>query len=443
MNKLFKGIIAVSCTALSVFGLSACNKDGLINATVLGEPIKTTELEYQERKENNFSSIKESAERFAADFAALAYKNYEKEENFVVSSISVYMALSLAAQCTAGETQSQILSALGITYDKLYAQFSDYYRSVIAEYTDWVEMDKKVQTGMISLSNSIWLDNHATAKKECINALADKFYCHSYQVQFADDNKSANEAVQQFVKENTKGLIDKNFQLPGETVFTLINTLYLKDVWNTFGRELTLTDNVYNFAQYDGGIKNIKLLNGYYNYGRAVESESFKTFFTKTENGNRIDFILPKDGYAVDDVFTSENIETVKSITSYNGVDHDRKQRFYTRCLFPEYTASYDGYIRAILAKMGITDLFDAGKCNFSALTDDYAYCEDIIHAAKLKVDRKGIEGAAVTVLPACGSAGPDGYEEIYEDFVIDRSFGFVLSDWYGNTLFSGVVKNI
>lgn len=64
-------------------------------------------------------------------------------------------------------------------------------------------------------------------------------------------------------------------------------------------------------------------------------------------------------------------------------------------------------------------------------------------HLTTLTVDRKGIEGAAVVILPGAGAAGPDEYEEVYLDFVIDRSFGYVLTDRYGTVLFTGVVNNI
>lgn len=444
MKKLFLSALSSVCAIISVFTFTACDNSVAINATVLGKPSqKITELSYLERTEKDFADVYESAERFAADFASLAFRSFSSHKNIAVSPISVYMAMSLAAQCSAGKTQSQILSTLGISYENLNAQFSDYYRSVIAEYTDRGEADRKLQTGMISLSNSIWLDSHTVAKQDCIDVLSDKFFCYSYQTEFADDNKTANECIRQFVRQNTKGLIDKDFRLSESTVFTLINTLYLKDVWNTFGNDLTFTDSYYDFVQSDGNIKNTKLLNGYYNIGRAVDGDGYITFFTKTENGNRIDFILPENGHTVGDVFTAENIKKVKSITSYNGVDHDKKQRFYTRCLFPEFKASYDERIKPILSQMGITALFDAENCDFSALTDSYVYCEDVIHTTELKVDRKGIEGAAVTALPMGGATGPDGYEQLYEDFIIDRAFGFIISDSYGNTLFSGAIENI
>ena len=442
MKRILKTIVSISCAVLSVFGLTACNTTSS-GVDVIGKPDNVTDMDNNERNENKFADIHESAENFASNFAAIAYKQYDSEENFAVSPLSVYMALSIAAQCSAGETQSEILSTLGMTYDNLNAEFSDYYRSVFAEYTARLENNEIVQTGVINLTNSVWLDSHTNPKQECIDTLADKFFCYSYRADFVDDNENANKAVREFVKENTKGLIDKDFALSAETVFALINTLYLKDCWNTTGRDLPFTDKNYDFLQNDGSIKSIKLLHGYSNYGQVVEGDDYSTFFTKTNNGNKIDFILPKEGYGIDDVFTAENIEKVKSLTSYNGVNHEKKQRYYTSCLFPEFTATYDEQIGSILAKMGITTLFDSKKCDFTGLTDDYAVCGNITHTTKLTVDRKGIEGAAVTIMPSPGAAGPDEYEDVYLNFVVDKAFGFIISDRYGNTLFSGVVKNI
>ena len=60
-------------------------------------------------------------------------------------------------------------------------------------------------------------------------------------------------------------------------------------------------------------------------------------------------------------------------------------------------------------------------------------------------MNERGIEGAAVTVMtfPGAGDPGPDPYEDVFLDFVVDGAFGFILSDPYGVTLFSGVVNRL
>ena len=52
----------------------------------------------------------------------------------------------------------------------------------------------------------------------------------------------------------------------------------------------------------------------------------------------------------------------------------------------------------------------------------------------------KCIEGAAVTIV-AVDTESVEMYE--YHDFVIDRAFGYLVTDKYDNILFSGVVNRI
>ena len=97
----------------------------------------------------------------------------------------------------------------------------------------------------------------------------------------------------------------------------------------------------------------------------------------------------------------------------------------------------------ALQQEFGVSDLFSASACDLSSLTPDKAFCTGVRHVAKLTVNEKGIEGAAATVLPAAGDPGRAEYEEVYLDFTVDRSFGFVLTDPYGVILFAGVVRSV
>ena len=442
MKKCYKSILAILCAAVSLLSLSACGSKSAIEpkSTLLSSPKDVTTISYSERQSDRVKTVAGSAEKFSADFASVAYKAYDKNTNFAVAPVSAYMALSLAAQCADGNTRTEILSTLGITYNQLIDGFYDYYRSLFAEY----KSDDK-QIGTISLSNSIWLDSHLQEKQDCIDILSDKFNCYSYKVEFYEDNASANLAIRQFVKDKTRGLIDRNFDLTKKTLFALINTLYIKDVWNTLGEDLSFTEDLYSFANNDSTESNTKLLQGYYREGRVYKGENYQTFFTTTANGNKIKFILPEEGFAVDDIFTADNLSEVNSINNYNSVDEVKKIIYHTRCLFPEFSAEYNNDIKELLLDMGINDLFSEYDCNYATLTDGKAYCSAVTHVTKLNVDKTGIEGAAVTILENDGTAVPPEkeYEDKYEDFIIDRAFGFILSDMYDNTLFSGVVKKV
>ena len=89
-----------------------------------------------------------------------------------------------------------------------------------------------------------------------------------------------------------------------------------------------------------------------------------------------------------------------------------------------------------------INSLFNKFSCDFSNLTEE-AYCTGVIHKCRLTVNKKGIEGAAATVIPGAGAPGPGEYVDVYYDFIVDRAFGFTITDRYGFTVFAGVIKNI
>lgn len=419
-------------------GLTSC---GAGKKTLLKEPAEAESLWYEERQEEGVVSVKNSAEAFAAKFTPSLYKKENPSKNFAVSPVSVYMALALTTACAKGETKEEILSALNISDTALSENFSDYYRSVMAEF----EADGK-EIGCIRLSNSVWLDQSAQPKEACLSDLANNYLCYSYWADFAHDNRSANAAVRNFVKEKTKGIIDQDFKLPVETVFALINTLYLKDVWNTYGQDLPFTDHEISFKQADGSTKTQKMLQGYYNVGRTYVTESYRTFFTETEHGCRVKFILPNDGYTLDEVFTQQTLNELSARKYYNAIDEEQKICYNTRCIFPEFHAEYNGNVDGLLKEIfGIKKLFDPVSCDLTGLvepTTENVYCERVTHVADLKVNEKGIEGAAVTIMAADGAAAPE-YEDRYEEFIVNEAFGYVVTDYYGNTLFSGVVKNV
>lgn len=436
-----KAIVLATMLTATV-ALSSCNADAAVTLLKKADEAATpTAAVYTQE---NYKNIYASAETFAAKFAEATYANYDNESNFAVSPVSVYMALALASQCAAGDTKDEILTTLNISDEVLTSSFSDFYGSLLSQRKD----DNGKIMSALQLSNSVWVANSITPKQDCMDTLASAYHCSSYQADFYNDNDTANQAIQNFVKEQTNGLIDKNFELSKETLFTLINTLYLKDVWNT-GDGLSETKDTYAFTDHKSETKETNLLQGSYIQGQIYEEEQFSTFYTATQNGYKLKFILPKDGYSVDDVFTQETIAKVNAITDYNAVDEENKVRYNTRCLFPSFKADYDEEIKEILQNdFSIKTLFDEKKCNLSNFADPPAggniCCDKVQHVTDLTVDKQGIEGAAVTVVSVgTTSAIENPYTDVYRDFIVNRSFGFIITNSNNVTLFSGVVKTV
>ena len=436
-----KKIISLILVLTMCFAITSCAVNPEKYSLALAA--KAMEVKHSDSKQEGYEEFIDKLDAFAAKLTYEVYADSNKQSNICISPVSVYMALALATECANGETRDEILNAVGVTYDEVKNFTKVLYGFSNREYYYTNMMNNKKILAFEELANSIWVDKNITLKEDGINNLANNFNCDLFSVNFK--TSEGEKAINAYIKEKTHGIIDSDIDLSPETLITLINTFYLKEVWNEDGDELKFTDKAYDFKNADGSVKNTKLLQGYYFNGNIYEGEGYTSFYTTTEHGFDIKFIVPADGHTLDEVFTSENIYNINNLGDYGYIDEENKLLHHTRVFFPEYKASFDGDLAEILKNdFGINKLFDFEQCDFSNVTDEQLACDGVIHKCSIDVNDKGIEGAAVTVMPMAGAAGPlDGYEEVYHDYIVDRAFGFVITDSYGAVLFSGVVNSV
>ena len=99
--------------------------------------------------------------------------------------------------------------------------------------------------------------------------------------------------------------------------------------------------------------------------------------------------------------------------------------------------------MKDILVKnMGITDVFDYAKSDFTPTTNslDEVYVSKAQHDVRVAIDEEGVTAAAYTAMMTdSGAAPPQDLEEI--NFILDKPFIFVISGADSVPLFVGVVN--
>lgn len=439
-NKYMRlSIITILVVFMGLFSIIAMNTWFVGEKFLQVSAAEKIELNYNDFKDEGYNQFLKKMNEFSAELSEQIYLNYDKkEENYVISPVSIYMALAMCVESGSDEIREELLNALGMTYEEVYKYTKVLFSSLNDEASAKTAFGDKVMYREI-MANSIWIDKYIKLKKEGLMELSRNYHCSSYSVPFYDDNEKANNAIREYVKDNTKGLIDQDFEISKETLFTLINTYYLKDVWNYEGEELQFGSTRYLF----NNLIETRLLEGYYELGRPYEADKYTHFYTKTNHNIKIKFIVPKEGYTINDIYTSEVLKEVNSISDYNPYDDIKQEKYITRCLFPMFEAEFNYDIKDILKTgFNINNFFEFGK-NMTNLTEKVVKCESIQHVTKLRVDEEGIEGSAATVLPIVGECGPDSYKEICLDYVVDKNFIVIVTDSYDVPLFSGVIYDI
>ena len=426
---------------VSAFLCSSCSLSTLFTpkATILKEPNKFRSVV----RGDNFNALAQNVRDFAANFAFESDKLFNDQSmNYAVSPLSMFSALAVASACADGNTKQELVDALKTTPSLLEDEFANLYSAsnVLKTAANKNQVVKKEE-----LTNSLWLDKNVEFNSALLDLLAEKFYSFTVQVDYLHNYKKANKQMSKFVEEKTNGLLSPKFNFDPSTILTILNTLYLKTLWYDTSDDMSTSSETYDFVNRDKSIKPKKLFVTNYQQGRILRSEKYSSFFAQTVSGDRIKFVVPNDGYELEDVINSDTILEVNNAT-YNGVDELNKTKYYGKTYFPGFEAECDIDAKGTISALGVKDFFTDGVCDFSPLTGGQGvYCDKIMHATKLKVEKRGIEGAAYTAVIMKGESAliePE-YTEIYEDFVVDKAFYYVVSDHNNLPLFSGVVNKI
>ena len=439
-----KKLIALTLVIVTCFSLFSCAKvtQWQLEKNAIALAAEKRELPLEIRYSDEYKAFIQKLEAFSARLTAEMTQKYGKNDNFVISPISIYMGLALAIECATAETRQEILDAVGVTYEEVNKYTSGLYANANKEYIKQVITGNKKVVAYQMLNNSIWLDKDVELLEEGVNNLANNYNCDVFRVSF--QNGEAERLIEKYIENKTNRLIDADVDFSPETYFVIINTYYLKEIWNEYGNNLDFTSEKYAFENTDGSTKNLRLLKSYYSNGKVYDGENYSSFFVTTEHEFRIYFFVPNNENKISDVFTTENINTVLSMSDWGYVDDENRQLHHTRVFFPEFKTEFDADVSSVLKeKFGINRLFNPDACEMSNVSSNPVCCEGFIHMASLNVDKTGIEGAAVVYIPGAGAAAPPPYEKVYHDFVVDKAFGFVITDSNGTVVFSGVINNI
>lgn len=368
------------------------------------------------------------------------------KKNAAYSPASIYYALSMLTKVVGNNDKEKLLPVLGATEEELNAYLPSLFRACNRTFvTDGVTLGKE------RVDNSIWLDDRFDFNPNIVNDLGDTYFTSLFAGNFEENSYGMNRSISDYVNKTTEGLLSPAYDFDRSTAFVLLNTLYFQDVWNREGLPLSKAGKD-TFLSYDGESKSLDYYYTYFANGKVHEAEKYVSMFTTTYNGFKIDFMMPKDGVSVDELFTEEmlreheNINYVSKEIDEENTDSDnvRYVEYYTRFKLPEFEAAFDSDIVSCIYDTyginGITDFYDFVTPKGRPY-EGFAI-NQIIHSTKVEVKKDSIKGAAATATDVKpGSALPP--RRVYADLVIDRPFVYTIKDSLGIKLFEGVVYNI
>lgn len=357
---------------------------------------------------------------------ALTFLSGAGSENRVYSPISLYMALSMLAETTDGESREQILALLNAeNIEALREQAKNL----------WAANYRNDGATTTILANSVWLNQGVDFVQKTVDRLAGDYYASSYRGDPA--SKEMNRLLRDWLNEQTGGLLEEAAEHTGlspETVMALYSTVYFRAKWDQEFQAENNDEKIFHGASGDVTAEYMNAMNsnGVYYWGG-----DFGAYQLRFADGGGMWLILPDEDKTVDDVLASgEYLEMIKA----DWGKWENQKNLIVHYSVPKFDVSSEINLNEGLEALGVTDIFDAGTADFSPLAENP---EDLCvstarHAARVVIDEQGCTAAAFTEISvmAGGGAPPDEM-----DFVLDRPFLFVIENDTGGILFAGTVN--
>ena len=347
-------------------------------------------------------------------------------ENRAYSPLNVYMALSMLAELTDGESRAQILTLLGSdSLEALRGQAN-------ALWNDHYSSDGATNS---ILASSLWLDEGVPFNQKTLDTLAETYYASSFQGDLGTEEM--NQALQDWLNSQTGGLLQEQIgqlTLDPETLLALATTVYFQAQWDsTFSEEKTAPQTFHS----PSGDVTVDFLHrdssGYYFWGEHFSAVGLGL----ANGGGTMWLLLPDEGYTPEDLLADQ--EALDFLTT--GWGWDQGQSLTVHLALPKFDVSSQIDLGDGLRQLGVTDVFDPGRADFSPMLAGDAqgiYVSQAKHGVRVAIDEEGVTAAAYTMMAMDGAGAPPE-EEI--DFTLDRPFLFALSDDQGLPLFAGVVN--
>ncbi len=356
-------------------------------------------------------------------FALELFKNgFDKEKNSLISPLSVLLALAMTANGADGETLEEMEAALGgLGIDELNEYLYAYMHSI--RNTESVKLD---------IANSVWykafeheFDPAADGKPLFVPDEAFLEACESIfgaELYSAPFDASTLEAVNNWVKEHTDGMIEKILDdIDPMSVMYLVNTLFFDAKWDTPYYENNVSEG--EFRALSGERQPVEMMHsteGTYLAGK--NSVGFAKYYERS--GYAFVALLPDEGLSLDEFIaglTAEELRTMLEEPNEQGV---------VLASMPKFSFDYSVDLPDALRAMGMNAAFDAGAADFTRMgetAEGYPlYIGNVIHKTRIEVAEQGTRaGAATLVEMNCGSAFNPEVHEV----VLDRPFVFMIMD--------------
>ena len=321
-------------------------------------------------------------------------------KNLIISPLSAYQILSLAANGAKKNTLTEMISTLG---GKSLEELNKINMKILKEAKKFstVEIANAIMTKINPNKNFI-----ASGQK----------YGASIQTL-----KSVSQ-VNSWCNAKTHGKIKKILNsLDGNIKMILLNAVYFKGLWSIpFEKSMTMKRPFYNLndKSKEKKVDRMQIMDSF-QYYEDREVQLIRLPYKKDSMSAII--ILPNENKNINEFISELNDEKLQSLLKRMGREKVRLQ-------LPKFELEFSSMLNSVLKKLGMNDAFNEIKANLEGIGKNL-YIGEVIQKTYLKVDESGTEAAAVTIVTVKEKGIKIEKRPKIYSMIVERPFLFLLAN--------------
>ena len=359
---------------------------------------------------------------------AIFDKIYDNEDgNIFFSPYSISKALVMNFAGARAETKAEMASVFNFDMDndeQLHRNFNGLD----------LQLNHDTENYTFSVLNSIWIQKNYPILKSYLDTIKVNYGAKLRTLDYIKETEASRIMINNWVEEQTHELIQDIIPkgaIDELTRVVLVNTVYFKGEW-LFPFYETLTNND-TFRLEDGSTQTIPFMrqmdNLRYKYLKGDTFQVIALPYLGSKTSMLI--VLPEKGKFVNSI---NNIEDIYQKTNENMMAEN-----IAILKIPKFEFTTPLYnIKEHLKSLGMNNAFSSSADFGNMTSDNTLRIDSILHKAFIKIDEKGTEATASTVVidsNVTGSLNPIVFDA-------DRPFIFFIKDnMTHQILFMGVMK--
>ena len=334
------------------------------------------------------------------------------KKNVIVSGLSIKIALSMLLNGATGDSEKELIAFLGQNRDKLNLDC----KNALNECGENLKM-----------ANAFWFREPNVANPAYAQIIKEFQDAEIHVDNF--NNPQTVGKINGWVGDKTNGLIKEVINNLIEVTSLLINTLYFKAQWSKPMSEHLTHDDLFHGIEGDSSIKMMKADSKEY-----FENGASKGFCLHYEN-SPYEFIAVLPNNEGDFKISDLDLNHFNEVSGNYEVDAD----------FPKLDIDFDIELKSILELVGLKSPFLDNHCfDFVSMLNSPQYVSSVIHKTKFKLDEKGTEAAAATVVMMGRGISVPIAEPTRIKLVFNRPFAFMIRHKLTkDLLFLGKIDNL